>query len=276
MKRIGYTTLAVAVLCGLAMGLAPAAHATPTVTSAVLNLRVFNDCPFSTLTTNNSYPASISIDDFVPANSCGGFANLHTWSFSQNGTDAAVFDNNACFTFSANLVISGTGQGEAATRISPWWAQSTDGRINVRTTDGEIACFGGRLPFYSFTANGVPPYVKGTSIYLEMAYDPNQMTQANPATIQYTVGYGGNTYMSPVLAFDQGNENEDPPYGLWGMLNDGRVGGLVQPLWGPTNPTVDRNVTATFTDITFTPTCVLKKPTPVNHSSWGRVKVIYR
>jgi len=276
MKRIGYTTLVIAMLCGLAMSLAPASHATPNPNSAAFNLRVFNDCPFSTITTTNTYPVTVSIDDAVPASTCFGFANLHAWSFSENGTDAAPFDNNSCFTFSANLVIDGTGQGEAAIRISPWWSQYVDGRINVRTTDGEIACFGGRLPFYSFTGNGVPSYVKGTSIYLEMAYDPNQMTEADPATIQYTVGYGGNSYSSPVLPFDQGNDNEDPPYGLWGMLNDGRAGGLVQPLWGPTNPLVDRNVSATFTDITFNRTCSEKKPTPVNHSSWGRVKVLYR
>jgi len=276
MKRIGYTSLVVPMLFGLAVCLAPPSHATPTPNSAVFNLRVFNDCPFSTLTTTNLYPATVEISDFVPASTCFGFANLHAWSFSQNGTDPAVFDNNACFTFGANLVISGNGHGEAAIRISPWWSQFVDGRINVRTTDGEIACFGGRLPFYSFTGNGVPPYVMGTTIYLEMAYSPNQMTEKSPATIQYTVGYGGNTYQSPVLAFDQGNDAEDPPYGLWGMLNDGRVGGLVQPLWGPANPLVDRTVTATFSDITFDKTCVDKKPTPANATSWGRLKVLYR
>ena len=30
------------------------------------------------------------------------------------------------------------------------------------------------------------------------------------------------------LAFDQGNPAEDPPYGLWGILNDARVGGYIQ------------------------------------------------
>ena len=276
MKRIGYTCLAVPMLFALAMVLAPKSHATPTPNSAALSLRVFDNCPFSSVGATNNYPGSIVLSDTVLASTCFGFANLHAWSFSENGTDPAVFDNNACFTFGFDLVISGSGEGEAASRISPWWGKLTDGRINVRTTDGEIACFGGRLPFYSFTGNGVPPYVKGTSIYLEMTYDPRQMTQALPATVQYTVGYGGNTYQSPVLPFDQGNENEDPPYGLWGMLNDGRVGGLVQPLWGPTNPEVDRDVTGTFTDITFTKTCVEKKPTPANETSWGRLKVLYR
>ena len=272
MKRIGYTIL----MGSLLIGLAAVAHATPTPTSAALNLRVFNDCPFSTLTTTNTYPAGVSFDDFVPAGTCGGFANLHAWSFSENGTDPAVFDNNSCFTFGFDLVISGTGQGEAAARISPWWGKFTDGRINVRTTDGEIAVFGGRLPFYSFTGNGVPAYVKGTTIRLEMTYTPNQMTEASPGTFQYSATYGGNKYDSPVLPVDQGNDLEDPPYGLWGMLNDGRVGGLLQPLWGPTNPLVDRNVTAEFTNITFDKTCVEKKPTPTKSSSWGQLKVLYR
>jgi hypothetical protein len=271
-----YARLAVPVMLGLVVSFAPAAHATPNPNSAALNLRVFNDCPFSTLSTTNNYPGNIQISDFVPASTCFGFANLHAWSFSENGTDAAVFDNNACFTFGFNLVISGDGQGEAAARISPWWGKYTDGRINVRTTDGEIAVFGGRLPFYSFTGNGVPPYVKGTLIHLEMAYDPNQMTQADPGTFQYTVVYGGNSYSSPVLPVDQGNDAEDPPYGLWGMLNDGRVGGLLQVLWGPTNPLVDRTVTADFTDITFEKTCVEKKPTPTLNSTWGHLKVLYR
>jgi hypothetical protein len=272
MKRIGYTCVALALLSGFT----PLAHATPTPNSAALNLRVFNDCPFSTLNTTNNYPALLEFSDFTPANTCFGFANLHAWSFSGDGTTAEVFDNNSCFDFGCDLVVSGNGEGEAATRISPWWSQYVDGRINVRTTDGEIACFGGRLPFYSFTGSYGLHYVKGTPIHLEMHYDPNQMTQADPATIQYVVGYGGNTYTSPVLPFDQGNVLEDPPYGLWGMLNDGRVGGLLQVLWGPTNPTVDRTVTATFTDIFFTRTCEEKKPTPAVTSTWGRLKTLYR
>jgi hypothetical protein len=42
------------------------------------------------------------------------------------------------------------------------------------------------------------------------------------------VTQGATTYSSGALAFDQGNPAEDPPYGLWGMLNDARVGGFFQ------------------------------------------------
>ena len=41
--------------------------------------------------------------------------------------------------------------------------------------------------------------------------------------------YNGTTYDSPVLPFDEGNPAECAPNGLWGMLNDGRVGGYFQP-----------------------------------------------
>ena len=64
-----------------------------------------------------------------------------------------------------------------------------DGRFNVRTTDGEIACFGGRLPFYSFTVAHGLTYVKGNPIHLEMIYRPNGLSAASPATIEYKLTY---------------------------------------------------------------------------------------
>ena len=94
------------------------------------------------------------------------------------------------------------GHGEAGLQISPWWSQDVDGRLNVRTTDGEIACFGGRLPFYNFTASHGINYTKGNTIHVEIRYEPNGLSQADPGTIQYTVGYLGQTYSSGVLAFE--------------------------------------------------------------------------
>ena len=65
------------------------AFATPAPNSAHLAVRVFNDCPISTLTPVNAYPASISItDDMHPA--CVGFANLHSWSFSETYDSPAL------------------------------------------------------------------------------------------------------------------------------------------------------------------------------------------
>src|SRR5439155_19904109 len=98
----------------------------------------------------------------------------------------------------------------------------------ANATTGEIACFGGAIPFYSFTGNFALTYVKGTTIHLEATYRANDLTSTNPATIQYRVVYNGNTYDSPVLQFGEQNESECV-HGLWGMLNDGRVGGYFQP-----------------------------------------------
>src|SRR5439155_13171387 len=109
--------------------------------------RVFNDCFSSTVTTMNNYPVLLSIEDDL--NCTSGFANLHNWRFSEDGTNAAVFNNGDSFRVTADLVISGTGGAEAGLQRCPWWSQDVDGRFNVRVPDGEIACFGGRLPVYS-------------------------------------------------------------------------------------------------------------------------------
>ncbi len=230
--------------------LATQAASTPHPTSAVIRTRIFNDCPVSILATTDNYPALIQISDQNPG-SCYGYANLHNWRFSEDDVNPAVFDNDADFQFGADLMISGTGEGEAGLQVSPWWAKDTDGRLNVRTTDGEIAGFGGRLPFYSFTANHGLHYVKGTSIHLEITYRPNGLTASDPATIVYRVLYNSSEYSSGALPFDEGNPAEDPPYGLWGMLNDGRVGGHLQYFLSATPP--PHGITATWSNVYFVP-----------------------
>jgi hypothetical protein len=243
------------------------ASATPDPNSAMFVLRIFNDCAFSTVTPISNYPASVVIDE--TGLNCSGFANLHAWRFSEDGVSQAQFNNDAAFSYSATLVVSGTVEGESGLQVAPWWSQA-DGRLNVRTTDGEIACFGGRLPFYSFTGNHGLHYVKGTPIYLEITYLPNGLSAGDPATIEYVVGYGGNIYSSGPLAFDEGNPNEDPPYGLWGMLNDGKVGGHVQPFLQAGNP--NATFRAEWSEITFDSL----KPVSVDASSWGNIKNLYR
>ena len=104
-----------------------------------------------------------------------------------------------------------------------------DGRFNVRSTDGEIACFGGRLPFYSFTGAYGLHYVKGTTIHLEVLYDANGNTARRPGDdrVPCLLQWAWTTPSGP-LPFDEANPAEDPPYGLYGMLNDGRAGGYSQ------------------------------------------------
>jgi hypothetical protein len=259
-----------AVLAAVAIAatcLAPnAAMATgPNPNSAVLKTRVFNDCPTSILTTVNNYPALINITDTVL--DCGGFANLHIWNFSEDGVAGAVFNNASAFTMSAELTISGTSDGEAGLRVSPWWSQDVDGRFNVRSTDGEIACFGGRLPFYSFTGSQGVTYVKGTTIVLTLTYLPNDLNVGNPATIEYELDYGGH-YTSGALPFDEGNPAEG--YGSWGMLDDARVGGYIQAFLQGGNP--NAGLSADWANITYTN----HKPVSVEASTWGKTKSLHR
>ncbi len=255
MKRImhfhtvsGFVFAAALVAASAATAVA-ASNPTPTPTSAVVTERVFNDCPTSTLTTVNNYPSLISFDDQNV--DCFGFANLHVWRFSADGTNEIAFDNNASYRFSATFKIEGTGNGEGGLQIAPWWSHNADGLFNVRSTDGEIAVFGGRLPFYSFTnAPHNLHYVKGQEIGLEMVYEPRALNVGRPGTVEYRVTYGGNTYTSGALAYDMGNPL-DPPHGLWGALDDARVGGHFKAFLGQGNPV---GVKASFTDIKFATT----------------------
>ena len=268
MKRIIPSAVAFLTLIALiAAGSVPAA-ATPAPNSAVFNTRVFNDCPTSVLNTTNNYPASVVIDDAQL--DCGGFANLHNWRFSEDGATGAVFNNDSNFSFGADLTISGAAEGEAGLQIAPWWSQNVDGRFNVRTTDGEIACFGGRLPFYSFTGSHGINYVKGDVIRLEVEYRPNNLNAASPATIEYTVIYNSTTYSSGQIQFDEGNPAENPPYGVYGILQDARAGGYVQCFLQGGNPAAQ--VVAEWANITFQDL----GPVSVESTSWGTLKALYR
>ncbi|HEY2955358.1 MAG TPA: T9SS type A sorting domain-containing protein [Candidatus Eisenbacteria bacterium] len=226
MKRIRTTSLASSAI--LLVLLAGAAWARPVVNGATIETRTFNDCPISTLSTTNNYPASVEITDAMDP-LCVGFANLHSFSFSEDGgATAAVFNNNSNFHFGADFKIEGAGEGEGGLRLSPWYGQYVDGRFMANATTGEIACFGGAVPFYSFTTNHGITYTKGTTIHLEETYVAHDLSSVHPATIQYRVVYNNNIYDSPVLPFGEQNEAECV-HGLWGMLNDGRVGGYFQP-----------------------------------------------
>lgn len=266
MRRIEKTRM---LWIGMALALVAVtvAGATPTPNSAVVMTRIFNDCPGSNLNVTNNYPTCITISDQNVG--CVGFANLHVWRFSEDGATAAVFNNGDSFSFSADLTISGTGDGEAGLQIAPWWSQNVDGRFNVRSTDGEVACFGGRLPFYSFTGSQGVVYVKGTTIHLEIVYLPNGLSNASPATIEYKLTYNATNYTSGPLAFDEGNPAEDPPYGLWGMLNDARVGGYFQFFVAGSGATGQAQVN--WCNVLFQEHTV-----GVEEQTWSGVKTLFR
>lgn len=264
MKRI----VAIAAASGVALAFASLASATtPSANGAVITTRVFNDCPSSTITTTNNYPSNITISD-ADVN-CFGFANLNVWHFSSDGgVTEAQFNNADIFHFCADMVESGGANGEAGLQLSPWWSHNADGLFNVRSTDGEIACFGGRLPFYSFTGAYGLHYVKGTPIHMEMTYLPNGLSAESPATIEYKVTYNSVSYTSGPLAFDMANPSEDPPHGLWGCLNDARAGGAMKTFLTQGNEPSDFSVS-------WSNICYDNGGVPVRSTTWGAVKALY-
>ncbi len=268
MKRFCYQEgiLVAALVALFAVSLAPVASAvTPSPTSAVVMTRVFNDCLLDTVTVTNSYPALVGILD--QGNSCFGFANLNVWRFSTDGATEADFENGSSYSYSADFVISGNGAAEGGLQVAPWWSES-DGRFNCRTTDGEIACFGGRLPFYSFTATYGLHYVMGDTIHLAITYQPHSLLSYDPATIVYDLVYHGVPYTSGPLAFDQGNPAEDPPHGLWGELTPAHVGGHCQIFWQTGGPS--SVVNAEWLNIQFA-----EQPVPTKETTWGKLKNMY-
>lgn len=262
-KSKAITTISVVLL---SLTLLASVSASPAVNGAAISERVFNDCPSSTLNTSNSYPFSVQFDD--QNLSCGGFANLHDWHFSvDGGATPAVFNNGDSFSSSAVLVLTGTG-GEAGLRLSPWWSQNVDGRFNVRIPDGEVACFGGRLPFYSFTGSHGVVYTGGP-IELSITYTANLLTPASPGTIEYGVTYGANSYSSGSLPFDQGSAAEAPIYGTYGILNNARVGGYLQAFLQGGNSAA--GMIATWSDIAYSDLGTIA----IEPSSFGNLKALY-
>jgi hypothetical protein len=266
MRRTTTTGLALAAAC---LAFATAAFATPVPNSAVIHTRVFDDCPISILTVNNNFPAIIEIDDQnqPPDPLCSGFANLHTWRFSTDGVNDIQFLNEDTFEYSCEIVLTGIGEG--GLNLAPWWGPQTDGLMNIRTTDGEIACFGGRMPFYSFTGAHGLVYTSGTPILAGISYIPNGLSGASPAQVIYSIRYNAINYTSGPLNFDQGNPAEDPPHGQWGALTPWYAGGHMKMFAFP--PATPHGINGQWRQIQFT-----AGPTSGKKSTWSDLKKLYR
>jgi len=278
MKRNSYSSLAFAAVVALGLVASSLAVAqdcntcpgnTPSANSVVIAPRVWNDCPSSTLTTVNNYPSLVSIDDTDV--DCVGWTNLHVWAFSEDGITPAIFENCSHYKFSCvfNGSGSGAGVGEGGLRLSPWWSLQADGRFMVRIGgNGEIACFGGRLPFFSFTSAYGVTYTPGTDIWMRIIYAPHALTVADPAAIMYSIYYNGVTYDSPNLAFDEGNTAEG--HGSFGETCPAQAGGFLQEPNGSGGALF--NFTAQWKNIEY----MGPAATPTSNKTWGQLKGMYR
>lgn len=281
MKRIVYSSLALAALCLFAVAVSSAEPwtppappynfvcpgTTPTPNGFAVAMNYWDNCPTST----DTYVVganSVVMDE--QHNDCFGYADKHLWKFSADGgATPAWFENCSMFEFCSDVTVTGDGNGEAGIELSPWWSQG-DGQFMANYGSGEIAVFGGRLPFYSFTAAYGLHYVKGTTISMKIAYNPRSLDASYPGEVKYVCYVGGVLYDSGWLSYDMGNPNpgEGDVHGLYGNLSLSTIGGYFQPQCGAG---ADWNAQAKFTGICFNPI-----PTPAKTTTWGKLKSIYR
>jgi hypothetical protein len=255
-------------LLALLLAVSSVALATDIPTGAVITERIWNDCPLGIVTSTNNYSSLVSIHE--QKQFCGaGWGSRHNWRFATGGV-AQDFANGDGFAFGCDLTISGTGEAEASLAVAPWWSHAVGGAFNFRTNDGEIACFGGRLPFYSFTGSQGLHYVKGETVHAEIIYLPNGLISTNPATIEYKVTIGGTEYTSGAILFGSGNPAEDPPHGLWGLLNEFQVGGDFLHFLQQGDP--NGYVQVDWANITFQDLGTVAN----EDMTWGSVKTLYR
>jgi hypothetical protein len=278
MKRNSYSSLAFAVVVALGMVASSLAIAqgttcpgnTPNINSVVVTERVYNNCPASTITTVNNYPSLVSIRDTDA--DCVGWTNKHIFSLSEDGVSPAVFENCSHYRYGATFMISRApgagGNAEGGLRLAPWWGLDGDGFFMVHT-GGEISAWGMRAPSYNFTTTQGLHYTVGNPIYLEMIYNPRQLSQAFPATITFNVMYLAQHYTSGPLPFDEGNPAEGALHGTWGELSPARLGGYFQVPEG-SFPLYD--LTATWSDFQWEG----PSATPAARATWGQLKIMYR
>jgi len=281
MKRIRYNGLALAVIAictVLAMG-AGVAHATPVINGAIMYPRVFNDCPISTLNPGPVfYPAFIHIDEHDLI--CAGGANLHVWDLSSDGgASSAVFNNKDVFVVSAVVTMHRTPSTvgeEAGLRVCPWWDHNANGFFNMRLPDGEIACFGGVLPFFSFTGAFGLHIAPDAPARQTIIYTPNCNTKDNPATIEYILDYQGGHFDSGPLPFGNCTPGEEA-HGCYGIMDDARVGGRLQnDMFAPYAGDPAANNGVDYNDIVYSIGQPIDCPVAAKTSTWGSIKGTYR
>lgn len=280
MHRIRYNSLALAIvaICTvIAMG-SGLAHATPAINAAKDSVRCFNDCPVTTLNAPPpAYPGVVHFDEHDLI--CGGGQNLHIFNLSSDGgVSSALFNNKDSFTLSATVTLrqlSGNVQTEGGLRVCPWWDSVANGFFNIRLPDGEIACFGGVLPFFTFTGAFGVRAQNGVPIRETIIYNPHCNTAADPATIEYIIDLPAGHFTSGPLPFGNCTAGEEA-HGCYGIMDNARVGGRFQNDMFAFGGDPLANNSIDYNDFIYTigqaPDC----PVPTKVQTWGSIKGTYR
>lgn len=142
------------------------------INSTKLITRYYNDVPNSKLVATNNYP-SVEIFDGLDASGGGdGFANRHDWALSNDaGATAYAFNGSQGFSFDFDLHLTESGTPGVEGGIMLDNPGNGNHYFLVKTGNGgEVAAFGGGMPFYSFTASQGVHWTTGSTVHMGMDY----------------------------------------------------------------------------------------------------------
>ncbi len=213
----------------------------PPMNGAIINPRVFNDFPSSTFTSVNTYPTTINLNDQNVVGATG-FANRHTWNFSNTaGASAYEFRPDSFFsvTWSMSLTGTGTTRKEAGFLIDDRGTGFGQGQFIVNTDAHEIVAFGGPLPFFSFNPLG-QSYNSGSTITMGLDYYRGTDGRRK-------VQYRANGIASGELDITNA---ENSLFRAAGTGAGGSLGGYMQVVGAATGP---NGGVANWSNITFAP-----------------------
>lgn len=193
----------------------------------------------SDLTITNNGMAGIRFEDRNFTG--GGFANRHQAALAVNGS-AFHFQPDQSFKFDVDVIITGNARTEAGIwhGTAPFFPNSASADVGqfvmLPDNNGEIAAFGGRLPFFSNNQPenaAMPRAARNQVFHLSFVYDAVSSPRAYK--------YGVNGVYTP-LKF----EGLDTA----GFLPDSLMGVYVQ---GPNGQPLSGDVDVTFTNLSIVP-----------------------
>jgi hypothetical protein len=129
------------------------------INSNAIGLRYFADIPASSVqVTQNSYPGILQFQEDFPVRPPGQTgANRHIGVLSaDNGMNPFIVPHNTAWYYQATVRMTGTASNEVGLHIGGIGTNWPPGNLNadtgvlmVNANSGEIAAFGGWLPFFS-------------------------------------------------------------------------------------------------------------------------------
>ena len=196
--------IGISALTGLCLAVTSGAYAQiGSINSAIIQHQ-FNDMPAATQSPINSYPGSITLNEFGVTRTAPGGLNRDAWYFSNNG-GASAYQLNAGDHFNASFTLTLSG-GETGIDMEGGFLFSNpsgnfggDDQILVVGQGGNagVEFQAGGPSFFLFGPNGT--YINGTTVTMGFNYvvDPNTSMNA----FQYSLngvfanaGTGGTTY----------------------------------------------------------------------------------